>query len=353
MDHIFNTSLAQCIVDSVKNIVERDINIINQKGIIIASTDSSRIGTFHQAGYEVINSSESKIVNQDDLYPGTKKGINYPIRVNDKTIGVIGITGQPGEVEKFGFLITKITEVFIKEAQLEDQIKTKQQLIRNAITSFVYDETSNKDRLLELLGMDASKKYSVMLVRIHSESSKTAENEMNNYFNEMNNAVYTYLYPNEFIAFLNEKQYKAVAKNYSRFVQAYGSFASAGIGPLTDPSSLHISYQYAKTTLIYATKSNKAIAFADELNLQFLLESLDSKLRQDFKSRILSKLSQEDLQLLELYFQHNCSLKDTAEHLYLHKNTIQYRLSRIHGKTNLDARSFYDAVVLYIALSLT
>ncbi len=353
MDNFFSTSLAQCIVDSVKNIVERDINIIDQNGIIIASTDGSRIGTFHQAGYAVIHSSESKVVTKDDLYPGTKEGINYPIRVNDTTIGVIGITGCPDEVEKYGFLITKITEVFIKEAQLEYQIKTKQQMIRNAITSLLYNDTVNKDKLLNELDMDSSKKYTVMLIRYDSSSARKGENDIKNYFAQLSHVIYTYIYPNEFIAFLDEKQYKSIMKNYVAFENVYGTYAKAGIGPLVDISSIHISYKYAKTVLKHATKSHKAIAFAEDLNIQLLIESIDPNVKSDFKQKILSQLVQEDLQLLDVYFQHNFSIKDTAEKLFLHKNTVQYRLNKIQKKTNLDARNFYDAVVLYLAISFS
>jgi carbohydrate diacid regulator len=353
MDHIFSTSLAQSIVDSVKNIVERDLNIIDQNGIIIASTDSSRIGTFHQAGYEVINSSESKSVDSDALYSGTKKGINYPIRVNDRTIGVIGITGHPDEVEKYGFLITKITEIFIKEAQLEHQIKTKQQMIRNAITSLIYNDAGNKSNILQVLNIDSSQKYTVMMIRFPSSSVKTAENDIKSFFAEMSVTIYTYLYPNEFIAFLNEMQYKAILINYTKFDTVFGSSIKAGIGSLVSILSIHNSYQYAKTALDYAVKNHKSITFAEDLNIQILLESIDPTVKSDFKHKILSQLTPEDIQLLEVYFQHNFSLKETAEMLFLHKNTIQYRLSSIQKKTNLDARIFHDAVVLYLAISLS
>ena len=350
MDNIFSTSLAQCIVDSVKNIVERDINIIDHNGFIIASTDYSRVGTFHQAGYDVINSSERIVVNKDDIYSGSKKGINYPIRVNNKTIGVIGITGCPDEVAKYGFLITKITEVFIKEAQLEDQIKTKQQMIRNTITSLIYNDTVNKDKLLEELNMNSSEKYTVMLIRFDSTYARKGESDIQNYFTQIGNPIYTYFYPNEFVALLNEKQYKTVMKNYVSFETAYGKYANAGIGTLVDTSAIHISYKYAKTVLAYTVKNRKVIAFAEDLNIQLLIESIDPNIKSDFKHKILSQLTEEDLELLDIYFQTNFSIKKTAEKLFLHKNTIQYRLSKILKKTNLDARNFNDAVVLYLAI---
>lgn len=45
-----NRQLAQQIVATVQDICGHDINFINQKGIIFASTNEQRIGTFHEIG---------------------------------------------------------------------------------------------------------------------------------------------------------------------------------------------------------------------------------------------------------------------------------------------------------------
>ena len=46
------------------------------------------------------------------------------------------------------------------------------------------------------------------------------------------------------------------------------------------------------------------------------------------------------------------SLKETADSLIIHRNTLQYQLDRIHEKTGMDPRRFRDAVVLYLSLLL-
>ena len=38
--------------------------------------------------------------------------------------------------------------------------------------------------------------------------------------------------------------------------------------------------------------------------------------------------------------------------IYIHKNTLQYKLNNIHTKTGLDPRRFQDAVILYLATRL-
>ncbi|MCM1894391.1 MULTISPECIES: helix-turn-helix domain-containing protein [Dorea] len=46
------------------------------------------------------------------------------------------------------------------------------------------------------------------------------------------------------------------------------------------------------------------------------------------------------------------SLIRTCDKLYLHKNTLQYKLNRIHKITGLNPRKFQDAVLLYLAVLL-
>lgn len=46
------------------------------------------------------------------------------------------------------------------------------------------------------------------------------------------------------------------------------------------------------------------------------------------------------------------SLKDSCEQLYLHKNTLQYRLDKIWKETGYNPREFKDATVLYVGLKM-
>ena len=47
------------------------------------------------------------------------------------------------------------------------------------------------------------------------------------------------------------------------------------------------------------------------------------------------------------------SLGHTSSRLFLHKNTLQYKLDRIYKKCGLNPRKFRDGAVLYLALKLT
>ena len=114
--------LAAQIVNAVYEVVENDINLINTSGIIIGSTNPRRIGTFHEAGCEAVKTGTPIFVDNGHTFKGAQNGINYPIFLDGHPVAAIGITGNPNELKQFGFLITKITEVFLKEQQLNKEL---------------------------------------------------------------------------------------------------------------------------------------------------------------------------------------------------------------------------------------
>ena len=132
-----NKLLANKIVEAVHEVCNCQINFIDQRGTIIASTDASRLNEFHEAGFDAIKQEIPIMVESDAQYVGAKKGVNYPIFMNDHPIAVIGITGEPEDVRKFGFLATKISEIFIREQQMNkresDIIKKEKEILKKEL----------------------------------------------------------------------------------------------------------------------------------------------------------------------------------------------------------------------------
>lgn len=56
--------------------------------------------------------------------------------------------------------------------------------------------------------------------------------------------------------------------------------------------------------------------------------------------------------MLRVYFEHEMSLKESAEALFIHKNTMQYQLDKIAKDTGYNPRKFRDAAALYMGLKL-
>ena len=108
-------SLAQQIVETVRDLCGQNVNFIERSGRIFASTDESRIGTFHEVGKKAAEKGSIIEVSESDHFTGTQKGVNLPVYHNHNLIAVIGITGDPEKVRKYARLAERITRLLIRE----------------------------------------------------------------------------------------------------------------------------------------------------------------------------------------------------------------------------------------------
>lgn len=128
---------AQTIVDEIKATIHKDINIMDEHGIIIASTNPSRIQEFHFGARKIIEENLDSLVISEGTEDGAQPGINLPIRISGKLEGIIGITGNPEEVKVFGYIIQKMSEVMITSIRQKEEehllVATKLQFIEHWI----------------------------------------------------------------------------------------------------------------------------------------------------------------------------------------------------------------------------
>lgn len=93
-----------------------------------------------------------------------------------------------------------------------------------------------------------------------------------------------------------------------------------------------------------------------ELSLERLLYRIPDEDRADFVARAdrYSDMldDEETVATLETFFKMDCNVSETAKQLYIHRNTLLYRLDKIKQETELDVRKFEDAVLMKLTLLL-
>ncbi len=67
-----------------------------------------------------------------------------------------------------------------------------------------------------------------------------------------------------------------------------------------------------------------------------------------FNRKTAKLFNEEMLQTIEMFFRKDLNLSDTARQLYIHRNTLVYRLDKVQRQTGLDLRKFDDAVTFKI-----
>lgn len=342
-------ALAQQIVDSAKAIVGWNVNFITPEGTIIASTDASRIGVYHGAGHKAAKTKAVQVVSYTGEYEGAVQGINYPIVMHHDVAGVMGITGEPEVVRKYGSLLTKICEVFLRENELEVQYFSEQQRVSRVVMALMYHDVDSIAGLLQNGDIDSSEQYIVVTAALESPGG---EQPLIDAMRALGVSLYTSLYPQTLVFLLTKETYGAWRSQFLRWPSGLREGARFGIGTWEGPYYLHHSYRFSQLALQYGRRAGKGCVFAEELNVELLLASVDTQVKRQYKERVSGMLSPQDIALLREYYERNVSVQETADALHIHKNTLQYRLKRIHEKSGLDPKKFRDAVPLYIALKI-
>ena len=101
--------------------------------------------------------------------------------------------------------------------------------------------------------------------------------------------------------------------------------------------------------------TEKTIVSYDNLGIARLIYQLpttlcESFLKEVFKRGSIENLDQETLFTIQRFFENNLNVSETSRKLFVHRNTLVYRLEKIKKITGLDLREFDHAIVFKIAL---
>lgn len=131
-----------------------------------------------------------------------------------------------------------------------------------------------------------------------------------------------------------------------------------GMGTPTDSiNDIARSYSEAQIALEIGRvfDSDKYILSYDTLGIGRLIYQLPSKLCELFLDEIFKKESinvpdEETIQTIYKFFENNLNVSETSRQLFVHRNTLVYRLDKIERLTGLDLRRFDDAVIFKVAI---
>lgn len=101
--------------------------------------------------------------------------------------------------------------------------------------------------------------------------------------------------------------------------------------------------------------TEKSVIHYDNLGISRIIYQLPTTLCEMFLSEVFKKnpiesLDQETLYTINKFFENNLNVSETSRKLFVHRNTLVYRLEKIKKLTGLDLREFDHAIVFKVAL---
>ncbi len=392
--------LAQQIVDRTINILGKNINIMDENGYIIGTGDKKRLNKYHEGAALVIKNKEKIFIypeNKNHLI-GVKAGVNLPIEDNKKIIGVVGITGNPDEVGPFGEVIKITVEMMLQQQFLLKEVDLERQARDNFIHDLISGRVGNDNDLFiargQIVGYDITLPRIALVINIY-RFGKTAKKSLQKYSGLKEGEIYLqrlkndvlrtirdfFIYqPQDIISYIGGDRFLVLktvnlhdksevireksittSRKIKNAILAQRKFqASIGIGEYHPGiKGIKRSYREACRALEIGDKTNDKIGIHHiaHLGISRLFAEISPETRNDFIHYIYrdntgKKLKPVFWETLQAFFDNNLNITDTAKSIYIHRNTLLYRLERIKQFTGLDPRKFEHALQLYIALKM-
>ncbi|WP_232511560.1 CdaR family transcriptional regulator [Parageobacillus thermoglucosidasius] len=323
---------AQMIVDKMMEDIPYNINIMNEKGIIIGSGDPKRIGTLHKGAVEAIKKLKMVTIYEDNK--NEKKGTNEPIIIDNQVVGVIGITGEPEEVKPFCKIVKTTVSLLIEQGIALKKIESEGKK-RTAFLKKLLDEKHHYSSKM----IEEAKEYQLDLNR------KTTVLYVKNLNEKYEIASIILKYPSFF-----EEDHLILMLHDTKDIHtciesllAENKNVTIGIG--NHLTNIATSYNQAKRSVFIVEKLSlpKRVIFYNEVAFLVKLSELD--LDDLWKEKHIKKNIENDgelLKTLKRYIVNNCNSNLTAQDLNIHRNTLQYRLNKIKEITGKDPKNILE-----------
>ncbi len=367
-----SASNAQRIVNEIGIIVKQNINMMDAKGNIIASTDPLRVGTFHSGAKKVVEERLAELYITPDMEtPTTRAGLNLPIVLGQEIVGVIGITGVYDQVVGYGQIVKKMTEILLRESTEQDQKRFDQRIRSRFLEEWVLGEgLSNGEALAErglALGIDITLRRRVMVVSVQNlaQYTDTAKGQelMEKFETEIGRVVEADSLSNIILRNAgrqiilttyrsDEKMYALALRIREEVRRDHGVPLCIGID--STAGDVHQAYALANKAWRSSASAPDGILAYDHVTMEMFLTDIPKNLKEEYLHKIFPGCGWEELRrwvgILEVYFSAEGSITQAAQRLYIHKNTLQYQLKKLDELTGYDVRLPSQAPVLYMAV---
>lgn len=348
-----NTRFFQQIVQQFKDAMGRDVGIILDDGTVVSASDM------------VMSESDlESVLNfaNDNLDTFSYNGYTYRTFQNmGKVQFIVFVRGDDAMARSYAEIL-KINFTSIKE--LYDDKYNHINFIKN----FLLDNILPGDVLAKAaeLHLPIEAYRAVFLVRSENSGDVSVMDILEGMFPEKNRDYIVNIDGND-IALVKQfdepvelKQLQDLAAEISDTVtaEALVKRVTVGIGTLIENiKEIATSYKEAQVALEVGKvfEDEKNIISYEDLGIGRLIYQLPTTLCQLFLGEVFKKgsineLDGEIIETIKKFFENNLNVSETSRQLYVHRNTLVYRLDKIEKITGLDLRIFDEAIIFKVAM---
>ena len=351
-DNIMANRLFQGLVHQMCDTIGATIGVVDETATIIACSELTKIGTTNEFVSLDLNGSSDIFIRDGYTYK--------PFGSNIKPDYAVFVEGVDETAAKYANILS-ITLTNIK--QYYDEKYDRNNFIKNV----VLDNVLPGDIVIKAreLHFNAEISRVVLLIRIVSANDISAYDVIQNLFPDkskdfvFNITETDIVLVKEIKSTVDSKDLEKLARSIADTLSGeFYTRVNVGIGnSVVGVKDLARSFKEAQTALEVGKvfDTDKVIVSYDNLGIARLVYHLpttlcETFLHEVFKRGSIESLDHETLFTIQRFFENNLNVSETSRKLFVHRNTLVYRLEKIKKFTGLDLREFDDAIVFKVAL---
>jgi len=364
-------TVAKEIAEQLSETIGHKINLMNTDGVIIASSDSARIGQIHGGARKVINEGLPYLIVEDDTqFEGSKNGVNLPIVFENEVIGTIGITGPVDEVFQYGKIIKRMTEILLLDSKTKEQRVIEQKARDRFYDEWILGRLEEKnpaefERMAATLSIDPSKPVRIAVLSFENDShlNDTAHTEISRYVRHFISAKLNgnaFRTATKMVCIIDcikdETIFRLMKELLNSISKNYGCQCHAGLDNQKGILHLHENYSLALKAMEIAKRRGQLILSYDPYDLEFMIDNITPETKNRFIASLFPNQTDEDIEsylaFAKIYLEEDGSLISISNRLYLHKNTIKYKINKLTEVTGIDIRTCRGIYLFTLAINL-
>ncbi len=343
--------LFQGVIQQMKDTLDRVVGVVDENGTVIACSELGRIGEIH----------EGIIVELTGVPLLLRGGWTY------RAFGAKPRPDYAVFVEGSDQLATKYANILAVSLSSIKQYYDERYDRGNFIKNVILDNILPGDIYLKAreLHLSADVVRAILLIRVGDHNDVSVYDVVQNLFPDRQKDFVINISESD-IALVKEVKAGIEASDLEKLALSivdtlsseFYTHAVVGIGTIvTGVKDLARSFKEAQVALevgkVFDTE--KAIVSYDNLGIARLIYQLPTTLcemflHEVFKKGSIESLDQETLFTIQRFFENNLNVSETSRKLFVHRNTLVYRLEKIKKLTGLDLRQFDHAIVFKVAL---
>lgn len=371
---MLDIALAEKFVKKATNYTQYNINIMNENGSIIASSDPDRVGSFHEVAYKIMNSDKDIIeVVSEDQFQGGRTGINIALFYKRKKVGVVGITGEPEKIRDTAFIIKMAMETMLEYEIQEKRNSHQQNLKMRFMDRLLYQEEADSEGELtavsEQLGYDPQLSRIPVLIVFERQTDpyKLLELLRNQNILSLQDIV-SVTRDNGIIIYKSipsgkEIYYRDILEEMQEKLELFFCRQNAAcryyMGSLQKEYRYYRkSYQHCLWMKKYFRNSKEHIFWFYEYIGEYMQEVVPmielNRIFADLSEWLDEDLKNSMIEMVETLHRNNYNLNTSSKELFIHKNTLIFRYNKIKNLFHINPiqhmadREFLRWFVLYL-----